>query len=247
MLLSRLYFEVVFSVGKGDVMRKFVLVFGLGVVTVLCGHSASASPLGSGNWIQVGYMAPDGNNFSGNCNLSAAGCNYGPDASGDFWIPFPETYVGQEILFITGDQQYWASGNYAAVAAIVSAKEGVFSPNMNWSDAGIAGASVGSVTGNILYRAHDTPPDPWVTLRGSHCAHLTADLFPVVNDCNLVLWGEFSPPSTGTVQNSLNAASGGVEVYISSAVPEPNTALLLGFGLVGLGVKRRSRRQAVLH
>jgi hypothetical protein len=33
---------------------------------------------------------------------------------------------------------------------------------------------------------------------------------------------------------------------ISSPIPEPNTALLLGFGLVGLGIKRRQRR-AVLH
>ena len=31
------------------------------------------------------------------------------------------------------------------------------------------------------------------------------------------------------------------------AIPEPNTALLLGFGLVGLGIKTRRRRQVVLH
>jgi hypothetical protein len=34
--------------------------------------------------------------------------------------------------------------------------------------------------------------------------------------------------------------------YVVSTVPEPNTALLLGFGLVGLGVKRR-QRLAALH
>ena len=37
-----------------------------------------------------------------------------------------------------------------------------------------------------------------------------------------------------------------VEYLSLNPIPEPNTALLLGFGLVGLGVKRR-RRQAVLH
>ena len=221
-------------------MRKFVfLLVGLGAVTVLFGFSASASPLNSGNWIQVGYMAPDGNLFGGDCNLSATGCTYGPDVSGDFWIPFPEMYSGQAILFITGDEQYWATVDYSAVASIVGAAAGVFTPNVSWSDAGIAGVSVGTVSGNILQR--NNTEDPWVTLRGSHCAHLTADAFPVVNDCNLVLWGEYPPAQAGPIHDSLSAASGGVEVYISSAIPEPSTALLLGVGLAGLGMRRRQR------
>ena len=37
-----------------------------------------------------------------------------------------------------------------------------------------------------------------------------------------------------------------IDVTLSAPIPEPNTALLLGFGLVGLGVKRR-QRLAALH
>ena len=199
---------------------------------------ASASPLDSGNWTQVGYMAPDDHMFGGNCNLSSTGCTYGPDASSDFWIPFPETYSGQANLFITGDEEFWATADYSAVASIVSAAAGVFTPNISWSDAGIAGVSIGTVSGNVLQRSETE--DPWVTLRGSHCAHLTTDTFPVQNDCNLILWGEVhGAPGTEPVHKGLKNASGGVEVYVSSFIPEPNTALLFAIGLIGMSLRRR--------
>jgi hypothetical protein len=48
----------------------------------------------------------------------------------------------------------------------------------------------------------------------------------------------------------INQNSGGIAMDLLTfnevlPIPEPNTALLLGFGLLGLGVKRRSRRAAL--
>ena len=55
---------------------------------------------------------------------------------------------------------------------------------------------------------------------------------------------------TGWMWNDSLGSQSLITGYVSEQsidpIPEPNTALLLGFGLLGLGVKRRSRR-AVLH
>ena len=202
---------------------------------------AGATPLDSGNWVQVGHMSAGGGMFDGNCDLAASGCTYGPDPSGDFWLAFPTLFAGQEILFITGDRQYWGVAQYATVSAILATDHNDFTPNITWLDAGMAGVSLGaSVTGNILYRPASlgAPPyeDPWITLRGPHCANLTSDTFPTPNDCNLVIWGEndFNAP----VHVSLKNASQGVDVFVTS-LPEPGTLAILAGGLVGLGFHSR--------
>lgn len=187
--------------------------------------NASASPL-DGSWTQVGNARADGGLFDGNCNLLLTGCSYGP-TDGDFWRPFAGA---SQILFITGDRQFWGEASYSAVEALIVAAAGDYNPNLTWIDAGVNGSSIGAVTGNILMRT-SFPEDPWVTLQGSHCAL----------GCSQMLWGENNFGYSHYA--GLAGAHGGIEVYAraASTVPAPNGLALLGLGLAGLGFSRRKK------
>lgn len=203
-------------------MRNRILKsFAISAVFTLAGLSpAEASPLSVGNWTQVGYMSADVTGdvgmFNGNCNLSST-CNYSLNSFGDFWSSF-DTFSGQQILFMTGNDEIWATATYTAVWQIVSDAAGVFTPNITWSDAGLGGVSIGSVVGNILQRA-SFPEDPWVTLLGGHCNP----------DCNDILWGEsnYNSPFHASLKNG----AGGMRVYVTSEVPLPAALPLLAAGL----------------
>lgn len=219
--------------------NSFLKSFAVSAIFTLVGLSpVEASPLSVGNWTQVGYMSADvtGNlgMFNGNCNLSST-CDYSLDSYGDFWSSF-DTYSGQQILFITGNDQIWAAASYAAVQQIIGDAAQIFTPNITWSDAGLGGVSIGSVVGNILQRA-SFPEDPWVTLLGGHC---TAD-------CSGILWGEnnYSYPSHVSLKN----LSGGVRVYVTSEVPLPAALPLFAAGLSAMGFMgwRRKRKSIAAH
>ena len=153
---------------------------------------------------------------------------------GDYWNSFANA---NEILFITADRQYWGQASYSLILGLVDAAATILYPNLTWIDAGKNGVSVGAITGNLLMRPELLGPteDPWVTLDGSHCAHLSA-----TSPCSDVMWGEidYSAP----VHTSLMMAHGGMEVYARiSPVPEPSSFALLAFGLAGLGFRRRKK------
>jgi hypothetical protein len=80
------------------------------------GTGNAVSPTGTPNtgssaWTQIAYMAPDGNQFNGNGNLQAT-YSYGTVGSSSDWETTFTTYAGQQILFITGDGQYWGIADY---------------------------------------------------------------------------------------------------------------------------------------
>ena len=217
-------------------LRRVARGLAFSFFVAFAGHVA-ASPLASGNWLQVGNMSADifgeatYGMFNGNCNLSST-CSYAPDSAGDFWNAF-DTFAGQEILFVTGNDQIWARAAYSDVIAIVTAAAGVFAPNIMWTDAGLGGVSIGSVTGNVLSRPNN-PEDPWITLRGDHCA----------SGCSEMIWGENNWWSPATDHENLKDASQGVQVYVS-AVPVPAALPLLAGGIALLGFMGRRGKRAL--
>jgi len=66
--------------------------------------------------------------------------------------------------------------------------------------------------------------------------------------CCLVLFllpGLGASPARALSDLVLPSGFSGITLNAPAPIPEPNTALLLGFGLLGLGIKRR--RQVVFH
>jgi len=202
------------------------------------------NPLATNDWTQVGALYNDGTMFNGNCNLDLSGaCTYASQT--DFWRSFPNA---NQILFITGDRQFWGHAWYADVWSIIQGATAEFAPNLKWIDAGRSGTSLGSITGNLLFREGLTPEignihleDPWVTLEGRHCANEGSGEAA----CAEVLWGETAYPQP--VHTSLMREHGGLEVWAreylpSTSVPEPSGAALLFCGVFGVGLVAYRRR-----
>lgn len=198
---------------------------------------AHATLLDTGNWSQIGQMSSGGGMFNG--NLSLTGCTF--DDGNDFWVEAPETFAGQELLFITGDDQIWGLVDYASIASIMTTAPN-FAPNLAWLDVGFSGSSLsGSPIGKILFRS-GAGEDPWVTLIGSHCAHQTSSINAGgYGTCNSIIWGENNWDNS-SIHPALKNNSDGVRVFVSRSVPEPSVLALFALGLVGFGVSAKNRK-----
>jgi len=186
------------------------------------GTGNAVSPTGTPNtgssaWTQIAYMAPDGNQFNGNGNLQAT-YSYGTVGSSSDWETTFTTYAGQQILFITGDGQYWGIADYQSLRAIIDNNTSSFSPNITFS-AGLNGVAT-TTQGNVLARSW-AAEDPWIVLNGSHGDGVGA---------GLVLWGENGYPAGGGY-TALASSHGGVNVYVTV---QPATAPVGGGG-AGMG------------
>lgn len=147
----------------------------------------------------------------------------------DFQIAFA-VEPGMQILFITGDEQYWGQTSYATLRSLIDARGGVFAPNITFN-AAIAG--VEQVTsGNVLAR-NANAEDPWIVLSGSHGDGVGA---------GLVLWGE-ADLNVPAYYLALKEDHLGINVFVSQ-VPLPAGIFLFAGGLGVVGLLARRKRTA---
>jgi hypothetical protein len=158
-------------------------------------------------WYLVGRISPDGGMFDGNSNLSLQ-YNFGtysndPYDTSDFYRTYPGIAPG-EILFITGDNQYWGRTNYDVLKGVVDSKQSDYSASFVWTIS-TDGISERTANGSVLSRNTSNyfdKEDPWIALEGAHN--------DVSGAYELMVWGETNYP----VHTSLKAEHDGVNLYV---------------------------------
>jgi hypothetical protein len=168
------------------------------------------SQLGNG-WVLVARMADEshsGGMFDGLGDLRSDyyfGVFSGdPGSSDDFFRPFP--FKADQILFITGDGQYWGRTNYDALQRILS-NPASFEPNLDWQ-VSVDGSTERLAKGNVLFRGSSNPEDPWISLEGNHNDGFSK---------GLLIWGEADSTGYFGVHTNLKNSHGGVNIYIKGS------------------------------
>lgn len=130
--------------------------------------------LGDG-WTLIARMSDsDSGMFNGDTNNFQPNYAYGtfnndPLSKSDYYRPFfVANAASTEILFITGNLQYWARVTLDKIYEAGKVETG--EPNLNWVVKLPQNASEQLVTGNLLFRSSLTE-DPWITLVGGHDAY----------------------------------------------------------------------------
>lgn len=187
-------------------LRVYLLLYPTGATWIFRDPSESIPDLcskaftGTG-WTLVAHMRNSGGMFAGNSNLSPT-YSFGTFIEGpfsstsDFYRPFT-VLSPTEILFVTGNCQFFARGDYYNVLQVVKALAGDAGPNIDFT-IGLNGA-VSATRCNILSRGSN-PEDPWITLGASH-------------DPSRIIWGENGYIGS---HSSLKNTNGGVNVYTRS-------------------------------
>ena len=191
--------------------------------------AALATPLSSGSWNHVARIADDGGGmFDGDGQLLstyAFGTRQvnSTAQSTDFQVAF-DTYVGMDILFITGDETVWGLTSYQTLRSVIDAQAGVVT-STNISFESRFGGVEQTTSGAVLSRAGH-PEDPWINLVGSHVDGISNQS---------MVWGENNWASN-PAHLFLKENHGGINVFVSveTPIPEPATAFLLiaGFALL---------------
>eukprot|EP00760_Papus_ankaliazontas_P036272 PhM_4_TR8279/c0_g1_i1/m.53467 len=117
---------------------------------------------------------------------------YAPQAVASFCRPF-DPAATTELMFITGNGQYWALAHYSTLRSLIDARQGDPNANINFLARMGNGASEVSTAGNV-YSRHGVSSDPKITVGAS-----------------AVVWYE------GADSTALKDANGGINVYVRNS------------------------------
>ena len=174
-----------------------------------------ASPLLESGWELVAHMSnsgglfgdtiADGGNLDSAFSFGSFVANPTPTTP-DFARAFP--IVASEILFISGDELFWAIADYNNLRNLIDAFGGDQTPNIQLQ-VSINGVESNTV-GNVLSRSTQ-PEDPFISIDGSHGNGRTNEL---------IIWGEAN--FLGADHIALKNSHDGVNVYVrAEAVQQP--------------------------
>jgi len=203
-----------------------------------------ASPLLESGWVLVAHISNTGGLFDGNGELDST-FSFGAfdpnptPATPDFARAFPLTAF--EILFITGDELFWAIADYDDLRILIIARAGDQTPNIQFR-AGINGVESNTV-GNVLSR-NGVPEDPFISINGAHSNGV---------DNELIIWGE-NNFGFGGGHEQLKNTHDGVNVYVRVQQVIPTltewgifSLILLLAGAAFFHVRKLSPTPADLH